>query len=136
MWSDSFLQPSVSRKVGSREISSEEKKKLCLWFSVFSTQMAVLFPSSMVLHFNLKPCIIMASSRDKEQAPPHHHQPLLSSLVVRPSHSEGGGGASAGGRSGDFEPSGLHRDPPPPYSRADRYSDDPGSSTTDGLKNC
>ncbi|XP_014513833.1 uncharacterized protein LOC106772149 isoform X1 [Vigna radiata var. radiata] len=64
----------------------------------------------------------MASSRDKEQAPPHHHQPLLSSLVVRPSHNE----AAAGGRAADFEPGELHRDHPPPYSRSDRYPDEPG----------
>jgi len=64
----------------------------------------------------------MASSRDKDQAPPHHHQPLLSSLVVRPSHTE----AAAGGRAADFEPGELHRDPPPPYSRSDRYPDEPG----------
>ncbi|KAK7314453.1 hypothetical protein VNO77_32977 [Canavalia gladiata] len=65
----------------------------------------------------------MASSRDKEQAPPHH-QPLLSSLVVRPSHSEAA--AAAGGRTADYEPGELHRDPPPPYSRSDRYPDEPG----------
>nr|KYP66967.1 TATA-binding protein-associated factor 2N [Cajanus cajan] len=63
----------------------------------------------------------MASSRDKEQPPPHHHQPLLSSLVVRPSHTE----AAAGARAADFEPGELHRDPPPPYSRSDRYPDEP-----------
>lgn len=64
----------------------------------------------------------MASSRDKDQAPPHHHQPLLSSLVVRPSHTEAGGGS----RSNDYEPGEVRRDPPSPYSRSDRYSDDPG----------
>ncbi|XP_027357917.1 RNA-binding protein EWS isoform X2 [Abrus precatorius] len=69
----------------------------------------------------------MGSSREKEQAPPHHHQPLLSSLVVRPSHSEAA--AAAGGRSSDYEPGELHRDLPPPYSRSDRYPDEPGSSS-------
>lgn len=66
----------------------------------------------------------MASSRDKEPAPPHHHPPLLSSLVVRPSHTEAV--AAGGGRVADFEPGELHRDPPPPYSRSDRYPDEPG----------
>ncbi|XP_021741490.1 transcription initiation factor TFIID subunit 15b-like isoform X1 [Chenopodium quinoa] len=53
-------------------------------------------------------------SRD-ESAP---HQPLLSSLVVRPSDSGGGAGS-------DYEPGEVRRDAPP-YSRPDRYSDDPG----------
>lgn len=67
----------------------------------------------------------MASSRDKEPAPPHHHPPLLSSLVVRPSHTDAAA-AAGGGRAADFEPGELHRDPPPPYSRSDRYPDEPG----------
>ena len=72
-------------------------------------------------------------SRDKDQAPPHHHhQPLLSSLVVRPSTSEAGSGGS-GGRGGDYEPGEVHRDPPPPYSRSDRYSDDAGLSLSPSI---
>ncbi|KAJ4850474.1 hypothetical protein Tsubulata_031807 [Turnera subulata] len=69
-------------------------------------------------------------SRDKDQTTPHH-QPLLSSLVVRPSASDGVGGGDAGGGGGgraggnDYEPGEVRRDPPP-YSRSDRYSDDPG----------
>lgn len=50
------------------------------------------------------------------------HQPLLSSLVVRPSDSGGGGGGS------DYEPGEVRRDRPP-YSRSDRFSDDPGYRT-------
>lgn len=66
----------------------------------------------------------MGSSRDSDQSPPHHHQPLLSSLVVRPSLAENSPG---GAHSNDYEPGELRRDPPPPpYSRSDRYSDDPG----------
>ncbi|KAI4350839.1 hypothetical protein L6164_005249 [Bauhinia variegata] len=66
------------------------------------------------------------ASRDKDQAAPHHHQPLLSSLVVRPSNSDGGGGGGgSGGRGGDYESGEVNRDPPP-YSRSDRYSDEPG----------
>ncbi|KAI4347102.1 hypothetical protein L6164_007951 [Bauhinia variegata] len=57
------------------------------------------------------------ASRGKDQAAPHHHQPLLSSLVVRPSNTEGGG---------DYDSGEVHRDPPAPYSRSDRYSDEPG----------
>lgn len=72
------------------------------------------------------------ASRDKNQSAPHHHQPLLSSLVIRPSNSDGGAGAGvgggSGGRAGDYEPGEVHRDPPPPYSRSDRYADDPGLS--------
>ena len=68
-------------------------------------------------------------SRDKDQAT-SHHQPLLSSLVVRPSASDGadGGGGGAGGRGGgsDYEPGEVRREPPP-YSRSDRYKDEPGS---------
>ncbi|KAI4347103.1 hypothetical protein L6164_007951 [Bauhinia variegata] len=56
------------------------------------------------------------ASRGKDQAAPHHHQPLLSSLVVRPSNTEGGG---------DYDSGEVHRDPPAPYSRSDRYSDEP-----------
>uniref|UniRef100_A0A7C9AV63 Uncharacterized protein n=2 Tax=Opuntia streptacantha TaxID=393608 RepID=A0A7C9AV63_OPUST len=51
----------------------------------------------------------------REEATPH--QPLLSSLVVRPSDSGGGGGS-------DYEPGEVRRDRPP-YSRSDRFSDDP-----------
>ncbi|XP_028068711.1 LOW QUALITY PROTEIN: transcription initiation factor TFIID subunit 15b [Camellia sinensis] len=58
-------------------------------------------------------------TREKDQTTPH--QPLLSSLVVRPSDSGGGG---AGGGS-DYEPGEVRRDPPP-YSRSDRFSDNPG----------
>ncbi|KDP33695.1 hypothetical protein JCGZ_07266 [Jatropha curcas] len=63
-------------------------------------------------------------SRDKDQTT-SHHQPLLSSLVVRPSVSDGGDGGG-GGRGGgsDYEPGEVRRDPPP-YSRQERYSDDP-----------
>ncbi|THG14999.1 hypothetical protein TEA_019377 [Camellia sinensis var. sinensis] len=57
-------------------------------------------------------------TREKDQTTPH--QPLLSSLVVRPSDSGGGG---AGGGS-DYEPGEVRRDPPP-YSRSDRFSDNP-----------
>ncbi|GMP59824.1 hypothetical protein CsSME_00022946 [Camellia sinensis var. sinensis] len=60
-------------------------------------------------------------TREKDQTTPH--QPLLSSLVVRPSDSGGGG---AGGGS-DYEPGEVRRDPPP-YSRSDRFSDNPGLS--------
>ncbi|XWS69903.1 hypothetical protein CRYUN_Cryun03dG0003600 [Craigia yunnanensis] len=67
-------------------------------------------------------------SRDKDQAT-SHHQPLLSSLVVRPLASDGadGGGGGAGGRGGgsDYEPGEVRREPPP-YSRSDRYKDEPG----------
>lgn len=70
------------------------------------------------------------SSRDKDQTTPHH-QPFLSSLVVRPSVSDGarGGGVDGGfgGRVSDYEPGEVRRDPPP-YSRSDRYPDEPGSS--------
>ncbi|KAJ7973839.1 TATA-binding protein-associated factor 2N [Quillaja saponaria] len=69
-------------------------------------------------------------SRDKDQTTPHHHQPLLSSLVVRPSNSDGGAGAGSGGGGGgrvsDYEPGEVRRDPPFPYTRPGRYSDDPG----------
>ncbi|XP_059634950.1 transcription initiation factor TFIID subunit 15 [Cornus florida] len=58
-------------------------------------------------------------SREKDQTTPH--PPLLSSLVVRPTNSGGGG---AGGGS-DYEPGEVRRDPPP-YSRSDRFYDDPG----------
>ncbi|XP_028774024.1 uncharacterized protein LOC114731060 [Neltuma alba] len=68
------------------------------------------------------------ASRDKDPSAPHHHQPLLSSLVIRPSNSDGGAGAGggSGGRGGDYESGEVHRDPRPPYSRSDRYADDPG----------
>ncbi|WCJ42498.1 Zinc finger Ran-binding domain-containing protein 2 [Euphorbia peplus] len=61
-------------------------------------------------------------SRDKDQP----HQPLLSSLVIRPAVTDAGD-AAGGGRAGatDYEPGEVRRDPPP-YSRNDRYSDDPG----------
>ncbi|XP_048423216.1 basic salivary proline-rich protein 3 isoform X1 [Pyrus x bretschneideri] len=62
-------------------------------------------------------------SRDKDHTTPHH-QPLLSSLVVRPSTSDGAGGGG-GGRGSDYEPGEVRREPPP-YTRSDRYSDDPG----------
>ncbi|CAN6564269.1 hypothetical protein ACFX13_026849 [Malus domestica] len=62
-------------------------------------------------------------SRDKDQTTPHH-QPLLSSLVVRPSTSDGAGGGG-GGRGSDYEPGEVRREPPP-YTRSDRYPDDPG----------
>ncbi|WRX31588.1 hypothetical protein QQP08_024075 [Theobroma cacao] len=66
-------------------------------------------------------------SRDKDQKL-SHHQPLLSSLVVRPSASDGadGGGGGGGGRGGgsDYEPGEVRREPPP-YSRSDRYNDEP-----------
>ncbi|XP_050217217.1 transcription initiation factor TFIID subunit 15 [Mercurialis annua] len=64
-------------------------------------------------------------SRDKDQTT-SHHQPLLSSLVVRPSVSDGPDGVRGGGGAGsDYEPGEVRREPPP-YSRSDRYSDDPG----------
>jgi hypothetical protein len=71
------------------------------------------------------------SAREKDQTTPHH-QPFISSLVVRPSVSgDGGGGAGAdgsgGGRVSDYEPGEVRREPPP-YSRSDRFSDEPGSS--------
>ncbi|OWM89881.1 hypothetical protein CDL15_Pgr012518 [Punica granatum] len=58
-------------------------------------------------------------SRDNDHPAPHN-PPMLSSLIVRPSHSEGsgGGGDVSGGR-----------EPPPDYSRSDRYSDDLGYRT-------
>ncbi|KAG2713116.1 hypothetical protein I3760_04G159900 [Carya illinoinensis] len=69
------------------------------------------------------------SSRDKDQTTPHH-QPFLSSLVVRASVSDGavGGGVDGGfgGRVSDYEPGEVRRDHPPPYSRSDRYPDEPG----------
>ncbi|KAF8407069.1 hypothetical protein HHK36_006194 [Tetracentron sinense] len=60
-------------------------------------------------------------SREREQTNAHQPQPQphLSSLVVRPSES---GGCS------DYEPGELRRDPPPPYSRSDRFSDNPAFS--------
>lgn len=71
------------------------------------------------------------SAREKDQTTPHH-QPFISSLVVRPSVSgDGGGGAGAdgsgGGRVSDYEPGEVRREPHP-YSRSDRFSDEPGSS--------
>ncbi|OAY53780.1 basic salivary proline-rich protein 3 isoform X1 [Manihot esculenta] len=64
-------------------------------------------------------------SRDKDQTT-SHHQPLLSSLVVRPSVSDGGDGGGGGRAAGsDYEPGEVRREPLP-YSRSDRYSDDPG----------
>ncbi|KAF8393387.1 hypothetical protein HHK36_021630 [Tetracentron sinense] len=53
-------------------------------------------------------------SREREQT--KAHQPHLSSLVVRPTESGGGS---------DYEPGEVRRDPPP-YSRSDRFSDNPG----------
>ncbi|KAJ8750731.1 hypothetical protein K2173_015912 [Erythroxylum novogranatense] len=68
-------------------------------------------------------------SRDKDQSA-SHQQPLLSSLIVRPSASDGGDAVGAGGGGGgrhvgnDYEPGEVRREPP--YSRSDRYADDPG----------
>ncbi|KAG6723633.1 hypothetical protein I3842_03G217800 [Carya illinoinensis] len=68
------------------------------------------------------------SSRDKDQTTTHH-QPFISSLVVRPSANEGAGDGGpeggAGGRVSDYEPGEVRRELPP-YSRFDRYSNEPG----------
>ncbi|KAB2071989.1 hypothetical protein ES319_A08G260800v1 [Gossypium barbadense] len=68
-------------------------------------------------------------SRDKDQTT-SHHQPLLSSLVVGPSASDGADGGASGGRGrggggSDYEPGEVRREPHP-YSRSDRYKDEPG----------
>lgn len=67
-------------------------------------------------------------SRDKDQKA-RHHQPHISSLVIRPTVSDGpdgGGGGGRGGGGSDYEPGEVRRDLHP-YSRAERYHDDPGS---------
>ncbi|KAK8698468.1 hypothetical protein V6N13_114585 [Hibiscus sabdariffa] len=66
-------------------------------------------------------------SRDKDQTT-SHHQPLISSLVVGPSASDGADGGAGGGRGrggSDYEPGEVRREPLP-YSRTDRYKDEPG----------
>lgn len=67
-------------------------------------------------------------SRDKDQTT-SHHQPLLSSLVVGPSASDGADGGASGGRGrgggSDYEPGEVRRELHP-YSRSDRYKDEPG----------
>ncbi|GKV11730.1 hypothetical protein SLEP1_g22954 [Rubroshorea leprosula] len=62
-------------------------------------------------------------SREKDSTTPH--QPLLSSLVVRPSASDGGDAGGGRVSGSDYEPGEVRRDPPP-YSRSDRYNDEPG----------
>ncbi|GKV11731.1 hypothetical protein SLEP1_g22954 [Rubroshorea leprosula] len=61
-------------------------------------------------------------SREKDSTTPH--QPLLSSLVVRPSASDGGDAGGGRVSGSDYEPGEVRRDPPP-YSRSDRYNDEP-----------